>query len=203
MPGCDASPANATNERSDGTNRSCTLKSWLPVLLGYGLPQAAGEQAAYRADRNHPCRGRINGSDFFDDPCKYDWTDFVAGKRSGHKYPEHPSRAKLLNERFRKLTRGIDFLEATPDRRRQIASPLESVISIHRSMKMAVYRVAPFQSLPEICTICPAVVPLATASASSAVNCSTLAEMFMEQNFGPHIEQKAASLKPSSGSVSS
>jgi hypothetical protein len=27
--------------------------------------------------------------------------------------------------------------------------------------------------------------------------------MFMEQNFGPHIEQKCASLKPSSGSVSS
>src|SRR5579864_4504982 len=42
-----------------------------------------------------------------------------------------------------------------------------------------------------------------TASASSAVNCSVLAEWFMEQNLGPHMEQKAASLKPSSGSVSS
>ena len=35
------------------------------------------------------------------------------------------------------------------------------------------------------------------------VKLSTLAEMFIEQNFGPHIEQKCASLKPSSGSVSS
>src|ERR1051325_9595332 len=46
-------------------------------------------------------------------------------------------------------------------------------------------------------------VPLNTASASAAVNASTFAEMFIEQNFGPHIEQKCASLKPSSGSVSS
>ena len=42
-----------------------------------------------------------------------------------------------------------------------------------------------------------------TASASSAVNFSVFAEWFIEQNFGPHIEQNAASLKPSSGSVSS
>ena len=35
------------------------------------------------------------------------------------------------------------------------------------------------------------------------VKLSTLAEIFMEQNFGPHMEQKWASLKPSSGSVSS
>src|ERR1022692_2327659 len=44
---------------------------------------------------------------------------------------------------------------------------------------------------------------LNTASASSAVNSSTFAEIFIEQNFGPHMEQKCASLKPSSGSVSS
>lgn len=62
---------------------------------------------------------------------------------------------------------------------------------------------APLQSLPEIWTICSGAVPLTTASASSAVNCSTFAEMFIEQNFGPHIEQNAASLNPSSGSVSS
>jgi hypothetical protein len=35
------------------------------------------------------------------------------------------------------------------------------------------------------------------------VKLSTFAEIFMEQNFGPHMEQKCASLKPSSGSVSS
>ena len=46
-------------------------------------------------------------------------------------------------------------------------------------------------------------VPLNTAAASSAVKVSTLAEIFIEQNFGPHMEQKCASLKPSSGSVSS
>jgi hypothetical protein len=33
-------------------------------------------------------------------------------------------------------------------------------------------------------------VPLATAAASSAVKFSTFAEIFMEQNFGPHMEQK-------------
>src|SRR5579864_8743534 len=42
-----------------------------------------------------------------------------------------------------------------------------------------------------------------TESASAAVNCSVFAEWFIEQNLGPHIEQNAASLKPSSGSVSS
>src|SRR5947209_119420 len=42
-----------------------------------------------------------------------------------------------------------------------------------------------------------------TASASAAVNCSVFAEWFIEQNFGPHMEQNAASLKPSSGRVSS
>src|SRR5664279_6523209 len=46
-------------------------------------------------------------------------------------------------------------------------------------------------------------VPSNTAAASSAVNVSTLEEMFMEQNFGTHMEQKCASLKPSSGRVSS
>src|ERR1035441_7366843 len=45
--------------------------------------------------------------------------------------------------------------------------------------------------------------PSNTAAAPSAVNVSTLEEMFMEQNFGPHMEQKCASLKPSSGRVSS
>ncbi|MGO4882069.1 MAG: hypothetical protein ACLP59_14750 [Bryobacteraceae bacterium] len=38
-------------------------------------------------------------------------------------------------------------------------------------------------------------------SASPAVNSSTLAEIFIEQNIGPLIEQKSASLKPSSGSL--
>src|SRR5205823_896422 len=42
-----------------------------------------------------------------------------------------------------------------------------------------------------------------TASASAAVNSCTLEEMFIEQNLGPHMEQKCASLKPSSGRVSS
>src|SRR4051812_18517905 len=41
------------------------------------------------------------------------------------------------------------------------------------------------------------------SSACAAVKLSTFAEWFIEQNFGPHIEQNAASLKPSSGSVSS
>src|SRR5208282_304691 len=41
------------------------------------------------------------------------------------------------------------------------------------------------------------------ACASASVNSCVLFEWFIEQNFGPHIEQNAASLKPSSGSVSS
>ena len=52
------------------------------------------------------------------------------------------------------------------------------------------------QSSPEIRTSASGAVPFTTASASSAVKLSTVAEMFMEQNFGPHIEQKCASLKP-------
>jgi hypothetical protein len=36
---------------------------------------------------------------------------------------------------------------------------------------------------------------------TSGVKSCVLAEWFIEQNFGPHIEQKAVSLKPSSGSV--
>src|SRR5208283_753220 len=42
-----------------------------------------------------------------------------------------------------------------------------------------------------------------TAAASASVNSSVFADLFIEQNFGPHIEQNAASLKPSSGNVSS
>src|ERR1700722_17532230 len=43
----------------------------------------------------------------------------------------------------------------------------------------------------------------ATAAASSGVKLVTFDEIFIEQNFGPHMEQKCASLKPSSGRVSS
>ena len=44
---------------------------------------------------------------------------------------------------------------------------------------------------------------VSTASASASVNSCVLFEWFIEQNLGPHMEQNAASLKPSSGSVSS
>src|SRR5450432_2104054 len=43
----------------------------------------------------------------------------------------------------------------------------------------------------------------ATAAASSAEKSAVFEWIFIEQNFGPHMEQKCASLNPSSGSVSS
>jgi hypothetical protein len=57
-------------------------------------------------------------------------------------------------------------------------------------------------SLPGIRTRPLSGVACNTAAASASVKFSTLAEIFIEQNFGPHMEQKCASLNPSSGGVS-
>ncbi len=46
--------------------------------------------------------------------------------------------------------------------------------------------------------------PDSTNSVDFAARCSrTSSEIFIEQNFGPHIEQKWATFAPSAGSVSS